>query len=182
VRFRGKRMVVEGRIKDVDELDPGPPILRSRYEWRARYKKYLFIEMLTYAIVLLVVLAIVAVILYILIPDLSVGIIIIALVTIAILGTELWSRGFIDKDHPPGLYQEGLMHPKGFFLPYEEVRDIHETRSPIPVFPMKIAPVPFYEDSFEDYSDWAFEAHILGDNGVEELRDRVSRINAELDG
>ena len=180
MRLKGLKVVTDGRVVKADVVDPGAPLLRSRYEWRARYRKYLVLDLVTYAIVLGVLLSLVALILYAMLPDIRLGILVMALVMAAVLIPEVWARGFFDLENPPGLYKEGLVHPRGFFVPYGELRDVEILYSSTPMVPAKVSPVPYFDQPSEDYTEWYFPIHILGDKGVEMLRQKVSQINEEL--
>jgi hypothetical protein len=181
MRLRSPKVVTEGRVEKAEGVDPGSPLLHSRYEWQARYRKYLVLDLATYAIILILLMSVVALILYLMIPDARLGILIIVLVTVAVLIPEIWSKAPLGLSHPPGLYKEGLMHPKGFFVPYGELRDVDVTKPMVPVLMHDMVNLhPYFEHPGEDYSDWDFEAHILGDDGVEMLRSRVAEINEEL--
>lgn len=181
MRLRSPKVVIDGRVTRTDKVVPGSPILRSRYEWRARYRKYMVLDIVTYAIILIVLLSIVAFILYVMIQDIRLGILVIALVTAAVLIPEIWSKAPVGQEHPPGLYKEGLVHPKGFFIPYGELRRVEITEPMVPVIMQsKVTLHPYFDQPGEDYSEWDFETHILGDDGVEMLRSRIAEINEEL--
>jgi len=176
------RVVVDGRIEKVEPIDPGPPLLHSRYEWSTRYRKNLFMEVLTYAIMLVITLSIVGAILYMVIQDVTLIVFIIALATFCFLIAEFWSKGIFGHKISPGLYQEGLMHPKGFFIPYDELRGVEVKGSFIPLFPEKIILQPYYENRLVDYTEWEMDKPILGDDGYLALEERISEINEMTDG
>ncbi len=181
MKFRSPRVVTDGRVVKTDKVDPGSPLIRSRYEWGARYRRYMVLDVLTYALILLVILSLVAAILYAMLPDIRLGILVILLVMAAVLVPDVMTRAPVGKAHPPGLYREGLMHPRGFFVPYWELRDVETVPPPVPVLMQaKVMLHPYFEQPGEDYSDWGFEAHILGDDGVEMLRSKVAEINEKL--
>jgi hypothetical protein len=180
MRLRALKVVEEGRVVRGDRVDPGAPLLRSRTQWRARYRRHMTTDLLTYAVVLVVITSVVAAILYFLVPDLRLGILIIIIVAAAVLVPEIWSKGFYDHDNPPGLYREGLVHPKGFLVPYGELRDVEVLYPSLPLMPRNVSLVPYFEHPGEDYTDWYLHAHILGEDGVDELQQQVARINEEL--
>ena len=180
MRLRTLKVVEEGRIVKADRVEPGAPLLRSRYEWRARYRKYMTFDLVSYAVVLIVLLSVVAGIIYVMLPDLRLSIVLVVLVTVAVLIPEVWAKGFYDHDNPPGLYREGLVHPKGFFVPYGELRDVEVLYPAIPLMPANVSLVPYFEHPGEDYTEWYFHTHILGDKGLTELQEQVARINEEL--
>ena len=73
------------------------------------------------------------------------------------------------------------MHPKGFFIRYGELRQVEITEPMVPVIMQsKVTLHPYFDQPGEDYSEWDFETHILGDDGVEMLRSRIAEINEEL--
>jgi hypothetical protein len=180
MRLNALKVVNDGRVVKADALDVGAPILRSRYQWRARYRKHMTLDLVTYAIVLVVLLSVVAGILYVIMPDMLLSILVVAIVTLAVLVPEVLSKGFYDPERPPGLYKEGMVHPKGFFVPYGELRDVEVLYPVMPLVQPKVSLVPYFEQSSEDYTEWYFHVHILGVEGVEELKKQVARINEEL--
>lgn len=180
MRLKGLKVVTDGRVVRTDAVDPGAPLLRSRYEWRARYRKYMVMDLVTYAIVLVVLLSVVALILYAMLPDIRLGVLVVALVMAAVMLPEIWAKALFDHDNPPGLYKDGLVHPKGFFLPYGEIREVDVLYSSIPMVQPKISPVPYFDQASEDYTEWYFPQHILGKKGVETLRSKVAEINEQL--
>jgi hypothetical protein len=180
MRLRALKVVNDGRVVRAEGLDPGAPILCSRYQWRARYRRYMLSDLVTYAVVLVVLMSVVAGVLYLMLPDVRLAILVVALVTAAVLIPEIWSKGIYDHDNPPGLYKDGMVHPKGFFVPYGELREVEVLYPVIPLAPKKVSLVPYFEQPSEDYTEWYFHAHILGDDGVEELRKQVAMINEEL--
>ncbi len=180
MRLRTLKVVEDGRVIKANNVEPGTPLLRSRYEWRARYRKFILMDLLSYAMVLVILLSVVAGIIYVMLPDLRLSIILIVLVTAALLFPEIWSKGFYDHDNPPGLYKEGMVHPKGFLVPYGELRDVEVLYPLIPLMPKKVSLLPYFEQPGEDYTEWYFHSHLLGEGGVRELREQVSRINEEL--
>lgn len=178
--MKGRRVVTDGHVVKADVIDTGAPLLKSRYEWRASYRRFLVRDLVVHALLLVVPLSVVALVLYAMLPDIRLGILVMALVMAAVLIPEVWATGFYDPDNPPGLYKEGLMHPRGFFLPYGELRDVEILYPSIPLMPTKVSPVPYFDQPSEDYTEWYFPAHILGDKGVEMLRAKVAEINEEL--
>jgi hypothetical protein len=180
MRLKGLKVVIDGSVVKSDPVETGAPLLMSRYLWRARHRRMMVLDLVTYAAVLVVLLSVVAFVLYALHPDIRIGILIIALVTLAVLIPEVWSKGLYDHDHPPGLYKEGMVHPKGFFIPYGELRDVEMLYPTIPLMPPKVSLVPYFEQSSEDYTEWYFHPHVLGDDGLEMLRAKVAKINEEL--
>lgn len=174
------RVVIDGRIEKVEAVDPGPPLLHSRYEWSTRYRKNLLLEVLTYAIVLVVTLSIVGVVLYMVIQDVALIVFIIALTTFCFLIAEFWSKGIFGHRVSPGLYQEGLIHPRGFLLPYLEIEDVQVRKGLIPILlPDKIVFHPRYENRLVEYAEWEMEAHIIGEDGLELLRDMLTEVPDE---
>jgi hypothetical protein len=180
MRLRALKVVEEGRVVRGGSVDPGAPLLRSRYQWRARYRSHMLRDLVTYAVVLVVITALVGAILYALVPDLMLALLIVVIVAAAVLIPEFWSKGFYDHDNPPGLYRKGLVHPKGFFVPYGELREVDVLYPSIPLMPKNVSLIPFFEQPGEDYTEWYLHVHILGDNGVRELKEQVARINEEL--
>jgi hypothetical protein len=180
MRLRALKVVKDGRVVKDDNGEPGAPILRSRYQWRARYRKYMVLDLVAYAIVLVVLLSVVALILNVMLPDIRMGILVLVLVTAAVLIPEVWAKGFYDPENPPGLYKDGMVHPKGFFVPFGELRDVEKLYPTIPLMPTKVSLVPYFDQASEDYTEWYFHVHILGDDGVEMLRSKVSEINETL--
>ncbi len=176
------RVVVEGRIEKVEPIDPGPPLLHSRYGWSTRYRKNLFLEVLTYAIVLVVVLSVVGIVLYMVIQDAALIVFIVGLSTFCFLIAEFWSKGIFGHKVSPGLYQEGLMHPKGFFIPYDELRGVEIKGTFIPLFPKKIVLQPYHENRLVDYTEWEMDKPILGDDGIKVLEERISAVDEMTDG
>ena len=174
------RVVIDGRIEKVKPIDPGPPLLHSRYEWSTRYRKNLFMEVLTYAIVLVVVLSIVGIALYMVIQDVALIVFIIGLATFSFLIAEFWSKGIIGHKIAPGLYHKGLIHPKGFLLPYGEIDDMQVRKGLIPILiPDKVVFDPRFENRLVDYSEWEMEVHIIGEVGLELLREKISEVLEE---
>jgi hypothetical protein len=180
MRLRALRVVKDGRVVKADGIETGAPLLRSRYQWRARYRKYMIIDLVSYAAVLIILLSVVAAILYAMLPDIRMGLLVLVLVTAAVLIPEVWAKGFYDPDNPPGLYKEGMVHPKGFFVPFGELREVDILYATIPLMPANVSLVPYFDQPSEDYTEWYFHVHILGDDGVEMLRSRVAEINEEL--
>ena len=181
MRLRSPKVVTDGRVTRTDRIDPGSPLVRSKYEWSARYRKYMVLDLVMYAVILILLLSVVAAILYAMIPDIRLGILVIALVLGAVLVPEIMSKAPVGQEFPPGLYKEGMMHPKGFFVPYGELRDVEVTPPMVPVIMQsKVTLHPFFDQPGEDYSDWDFEEHILGREGVETLRSKVAEINEQL--
>ena len=180
--MRGMKAVIDGRIEKVDTFDPGPPLLRSRFEWRTRYRKYLLLEVVTYAIVLIIVMAIASAIIYVAIGDTALAVLVLVLTTVCFLIAEFWSKGILGSKIAPGLYQEGLIHPKGFLLPYVEIEAVKVRRGPIPILlPDKVVPVPRYELRLVDYTEWELEVHIIGEDGLQLLREKVAEVPDEDD-
>lgn len=178
--MRISRVVIDGRIEKVEPIDPGPPLLHSRYEWSTRYRKNLFLEVLTYAIVLVVVLSVVGIVLYMVIQDVALIVFIIGLATFSFLIAEFWSKGIFGYKIAPGLYHEGLIHPKGFLLPYDEIEDVQVRNGLIPILlPDKVAFDPRYEIRLVDYTEWEMEAHIIGEDGLELLKEKIKELPAE---
>ncbi len=180
MRLRTLKVVEDGRVVKADNVEPGAPLLSSRYEWRARYRRHMLIDLLSYAVVLVILLSVVAGVIYVMLPDLRLSIILVVLVTTAVLLPEVWTKGFYDHENPPGLYKEGMVHPKGFFVPYGELRDVEILYPIIPLMPKNVSILPYFEQPGEDYTEWYFHSHVLGDRGVDELREQVARINEEL--
>jgi hypothetical protein len=149
MRLKGLKVVIDGSVVKSDPVETGAPLLMSRYLWRARHRRMMVLDLVTYAAVLVVLLSVVAFVLYAL-------------------------------HHPPGLYKEGMVHPKGFFIPYGELRDVEMLYPTIPLMPPKVSLVPYFEQSSEDYTEWYFHPHVLGDDGLEMLRAKVAKINEEL--
>jgi len=176
------RVVIDGRIEKVEPIEPGPPLLHSRYEWSIRYRKNLFLEVLTYALVLVVALSFVGAVLYIVIQDSTMIVFIIGLATFSFLIAEFWSKGIFGRKVAPGLYQEGFMHPKGFFIPYIELRGVEVKRSFIPLFPETVVLQPYHENRLVDYTEWEIEKPILGDDGIKALKERISAVEEIMDG
>ncbi len=178
--FRGMKAVIDGRIEKVDTFDPGPPLLRSRYEWGTRYRKYLLLEIVTYAIVLIITMSIVSVILYLVIVDIALSVLVVVLTTVCFLIAEFWSKGILGSKIAPGLYREGLIHPKGFLIPYEEIEDVQVRKGLIPILiPNRVVFKPRYENRLVDYSEWDMEVHIIGDDGLELLREKIAEVPSE---
>jgi len=181
MRLRSPKVVTDGRVIRTDKVDPGSPLLRSKYEWRARYRKYMVLDLVASAIILIVLMSIVAAILYAMIPDIRLGLLVIALVLAAVLIPEILAKAPVGQEYPPGLYKEGLMHPKGFFIPYGELRSVEVIPPMVRVIMQaKLTFHPYFDQPGEDYSDWDFEAHILGNDGIETLRSKVAEINEEM--
>ncbi len=180
MRLKALKVVEGGRVVRAEGLDVGPPILRSRYEWRSRYRQHMMLDLLTYAVVLIILLSVVAGIMYIMLPDLRLSILLVVLVTVAVLVPEVLSKGLYDVDNPPGLYKEGMVHPRGFFVPYGELRDVEILYPTMPLMHRNVSLIPYFEQPAEDYTEWYFHVHILGEEGVEELERQVARINEEL--
>ncbi|UCC93803.1 MAG: hypothetical protein JSW25_03815 [Thermoplasmata archaeon] len=180
MRLRALKVVEDGKVVKTDKVEPGAPLLRSRYQWRARYRRHMMMDLVGYAFVLIVLMSVVVAILYVAIPDIRLGILVLVLVIAAVLIPEVWAKGFYDPDNPPGLYKEGLVHPKGFFVPYGELREVDVLYPTIPLMPAKISLVPYFEQPSEDYTEWYLHVHVLGEKGVEKLRSQVAEINEEL--
>ncbi len=183
--MRISRVVIDGRIEKVEPIDPGPPLLHSRYEWSTRYRKNLFLEVLTYTIVLVVVLSIVGIVLYMVIQDVALIVFIIGLATFSFLIAEFWSKGIFGHRVPPGLYQEGFMHPRGFFIPYIELRGV-EVKGPfiplIPLFHERVVLQPYHENRLVDYTEWEVDKPVLGDDGIQALKERISEVDGMEEG
>ncbi|NOQ53997.1 MAG: hypothetical protein GQ558_05275 [Thermoplasmata archaeon] len=176
------RVVIDGRIEKVDTFDTGPPLLHSRYEWSTRYRKNLFLEVLTYAIVLLVVLSIVGIVLYMVIQDVALIVFIVGLTTFSFLIAEFWKKGIFGHRVPPGLYQEGFMHPRGFLIPYIELRGLEIKGSLIPLFHEKVVLQPYHENRLVDYTEWEVDKPVLGDDGIQVLKERISAVDGMEEG
>ncbi len=179
-RLRGTKAVIGGRIEKVDTFDPGPPLLRSKYEWRTRYRKYLLQEIVAYAMVLIITMSVVSAILYLVIEDAALAVLVVVLTTVCFLVAEFWSKGILGYKIAPGLYQEGLIHQKGFFLPYDEIEDLQTRKGLIPILvPDKVVFIPRFENRLVDYSEWDMEVHIIGEDGLELLRERITEVPDE---
>lgn len=178
--MRKMKAVIDGRIEKVDTFDPGPPLLRSRYEWGTRYRKYLLLEIITYATVLIIMMSIVSVILYLVIMDIALAVLVVVLTTGSFLIAEFWSKGIFGSKIAPGLYQEGLIHPKGFLIPYDEIEEVRVRKGLIPILiPDKVEIIPRYEIRLVDYTEWEMEAHIIGEDGLGLLREKIAEVPAE---
>ena len=180
MRVRTLRVVDEGRVVRAEAVDPGAPLLLSRYQWRARYRRRVLLDLVSYSVVLVVLLSVVAAIVYVMLPDPRLSVLLVVLVTAAVVAPEVWAKGLYDHDNPPGLYREGLVHPRGFFVPYGELRRVEELYPPLPLMPVNVSLVPYFEQPGEDYTEWYFHARVLGYDGVAELKRQVSRMNEEL--
>lgn len=181
MRIRSPKVVTDGRVVRADHVDPGSPLLRSRYEWNARYRKYMVLDLVTNAVLLVIVLSVVVAVLYAVMPDARLGVLIVLVVLAAVLVPDALVKAPVGQSFPPGLYREGLMHPRGFFVPYGELRDIRVEPPAVPLLMQpKVSLQPYFDQPGEDYSGWDFEAHILGDDGVEMLRSKVAEINEQL--
>jgi len=181
MRLRSPRVVQEGRVVRTDRIDPGSPLLHSRFEWKARYRRYLVVDMVIYAVVLAVLMSVVAGLLYLVLPDVRLGVLLVVVVTAAVVLPELWARLPVGLEHPPGLYKEGLVHPKGFLVPYGELVEVQVLHSLIPLAPAKLYLVPYFEQPGEDYTEWYLHYNVLGEKGVRLFQDEVRRINEELE-
>jgi hypothetical protein len=167
----------------VDDLDPGPPVLHSRYGWHTRYRKYLLLEIVAYAILLVIVMSIVSAVLYLVIDDANLAVLLVVLVTVCYVVAEFWSKGITGLGTAPGLYQEGLFHPRGFLIPYAEIQYVHVRRGPVPfLMPDRVVLTPRHELRLVDYSEWELELHILGDDGLELLTELVADVPMEEGG
>jgi len=181
MRLRSPRVVQEGRVVRTDRIDPGSPLLYSRFEWRARYRRYVVIYLVTYAAALVALMSVVAGLLYMMLPDARLGVLLVLVVTAAVIIPELWARLPVGLEHPPGLYKEGLVHPRGFMVPYGELVAVEVLHPLMPMVPAKLNLVPYFEQPGEDYTEWYIHHRVLGARGVQLFQEEVRRINDELE-
>jgi hypothetical protein len=174
------RIVKEGRIEKTRGLQTGPPLIRSKLQWRSHYRSYLTRELMKTLPLLLGILVVSYVLLWFFIRDVGLVLLILLLVAITVLASDFRLRALLSPGEPPGLFELGLMHPKGFFIPYGELRGAKVTTFSFILFPKKLTFIPFYESDFVDYTEWDMPADILEDEGIEELHHRIDLALEEM--
>jgi hypothetical protein len=172
--IRGRRVVVEGRVQEEDSIETGPPLLLSRYEWRSRYKNYLMWDLVYTLLVPIILLLVVGSVLYTMLSDRGLVAIFVGITLLIIMVTNANLRSLFESGTPPGLYEGGLMHTKMFFIPYAELEGVAVTRTAIPILPDIVTFQPMFERPTEDYSEWDLPLRVIGDDGVELLRERIA--------
>ena len=171
---------MEGRVEEEASLETGPPLLLSRYEWRSRYKTYLIWDLVYTLFMPIILLAVVGGILYMMLSDRGLVAIFVGIVLLIILVTNANLRSLFESGTPPGLYEEGLMHSKMFFIPYTEIERVDVVRNAIPVLPDIVTFQPLFERPNEDYSEWDLPLKVIGEEGVELLKERVAEATEGL--
>ncbi len=171
--MRGRRVVREGRILHEEGVDTGPPLLFSRFEWRSRYRTYLLWDLVYTLVFPVIFLAVIGGIIYMMMTDKGLVLVFVGIVLVILIFTNANLRGLFEHGTPPGLYEAGLMHPRRFFIPYEEVEGVERVRSAIPLFPDTVLFHPMFERPDEDYSEWELSIKVLGEEGLELLEEWV---------
>lgn len=116
-------IITHGHARRVREPDVGPPLVLTGAEWRQR-SETLFTSTVRRVILLILLLTWVIVPSTLLLGDpgltrtaLVLGVMF-TLTVMALLGNMLW---FLTRGIPVGLYERGVQHPTGYFIPYAEL-------------------------------------------------------------
>ena len=159
--------LVQGRLIRVDDVDRGAPIAVSEDEMRSRWWIRRRRSLLTFELVFWAYLTIQYIrgrysVEYVLLFGL-------VFITSVLLGYVIFRT-----KAPPGLYTNGVQHPKAYFLPYEEIGEVQVREKAGGLGGPIVRLTPRLKGGTWDWDYYDIPIELLGEGGVQTIMDRVT--------